>query len=254
MSALEAVGGAAYLALAAGRRARASRTSGTGAGSSRRRPSSGTSSTPATASRSGRTRPRTSPRRSSTRPRRRSSRSPSAASAHGFVRHPRDRQGELPHHRPALAVAGSASPACATGFVDLDDKTSGLQKSDLIILAARPAMGKTSLCLNIAPDASARRRGETVGIFSLEMSKEQLVAAHAVRARRASTRIACARAACSDEGLGAAWPRPTPTCRPAQIFIDDTAGHHAAGAARQGRRLKARARPRPDRHRLPAAR
>jgi replicative DNA helicase len=61
-----------------------------------------------------------------------------------------------------------------TGFVDLDEKTSGLQKGDLIIVAARPAMGKTSLCLNIAQHASART-GETVGIFSLEMSKEQLV-------------------------------------------------------------------------------
>jgi replicative DNA helicase len=61
-----------------------------------------------------------------------------------------------------------------TGFVDLDEKTSGLQKGDLIIVAARPAMGKTSLCLNIAQNASGRT-GESVGIFSLEMSKEQLV-------------------------------------------------------------------------------
>ena len=61
-----------------------------------------------------------------------------------------------------------------TGFVDLDEKTSGLQKGDLIIVAARPAMGKTSLCLNIAQYASIKT-GETVGIFSLEMAKEQLV-------------------------------------------------------------------------------
>jgi replicative DNA helicase len=61
-----------------------------------------------------------------------------------------------------------------TGFVDLDEKTSGLQKGDLIIVAARPAMGKTSFCLNVAQHASART-GETVGIFSLEMAKEQLV-------------------------------------------------------------------------------
>jgi replicative DNA helicase len=62
----------------------------------------------------------------------------------------------------------------ATGFVDLDERTSGLQKGDLIIVAARPAMGKTSLCLNIAQGATLRS-GETVGLFSLEMSKEQLV-------------------------------------------------------------------------------
>jgi replicative DNA helicase len=61
-----------------------------------------------------------------------------------------------------------------TGFVDLDERTSGLQKGDLIVVAARPAMGKTSLCLNIAQNAS-QRTGETVGVFSLEMSKEQLV-------------------------------------------------------------------------------
>ena len=61
-----------------------------------------------------------------------------------------------------------------TGFVDLDERTSGLQKGDLIIVAARPAMGKTSLCLNIAQNSS-QRTGETVGVFSLEMSKEQLV-------------------------------------------------------------------------------
>jgi replicative DNA helicase len=61
-----------------------------------------------------------------------------------------------------------------TGFVDVDERTSGLQKGDLIIVAARPAMGKTSFCLNVAQYASAKT-GETVGIFSLEMAKEQLV-------------------------------------------------------------------------------
>ena len=61
-----------------------------------------------------------------------------------------------------------------TGFPDLDTLTSGLQKSDLIILAARPSIGKTSLALNFAEHAAVRE-GKTVGIFSLEMSKEQLV-------------------------------------------------------------------------------
>ncbi len=61
-----------------------------------------------------------------------------------------------------------------TGFVDIDEMTSGLQKGELVIVAARPAMGKTSFCLNVAQHASMRA-GETVGIFSLEMSKEQLV-------------------------------------------------------------------------------
>jgi replicative DNA helicase len=61
-----------------------------------------------------------------------------------------------------------------TGFVDLDRMMAGLHPSDLIIVAARPSLGKTSLCLNIA-EHSAIRNKKSVGIFSLEMSKEQLV-------------------------------------------------------------------------------
>ena len=60
-----------------------------------------------------------------------------------------------------------------TGFKDLDEKTSGLQRSDLVIVAARPAMGKTAFALNIAQQ-SAVKAGSSVIIFSLEMSKEQL--------------------------------------------------------------------------------
>lgn len=62
----------------------------------------------------------------------------------------------------------------ATGFTDLDYKTSGFQNSDLILIAARPSMGKTALALNIA-EYMAFRNDVTVAIFSLEMSKEQLV-------------------------------------------------------------------------------
>ncbi len=61
----------------------------------------------------------------------------------------------------------------ATGFPVLDELTAGLQKSDLIILAARPSMGKTALALNFAAHA-AMRAGKTVGFFSLEMSHQQL--------------------------------------------------------------------------------
>lgn len=60
-----------------------------------------------------------------------------------------------------------------TGFKDLDEKTSGFQRSDLVIVAARPAMGKTAFALNIAQQ-SAVKHGSSVIIFSLEMSKEQL--------------------------------------------------------------------------------
>lgn len=61
-----------------------------------------------------------------------------------------------------------------TGFLDLDNKLAGLQKSDLIILAARPSVGKTSLALDIARQTAVKAK-TAVGIFSLEMSKEQLV-------------------------------------------------------------------------------
>lgn len=62
----------------------------------------------------------------------------------------------------------------STGFYDLDVYTSGLQKSDLIILAARPSMGKTAFCLNIAANVALKEK-KPVLIFSLEMSSEQLV-------------------------------------------------------------------------------
>jgi replicative DNA helicase len=60
-----------------------------------------------------------------------------------------------------------------TGFIDLDEMTSGFQPSDLIIVAARPSMGKTSFVMNIALHCGIEA-GKTVGVFSLEMSKEQL--------------------------------------------------------------------------------
>jgi len=60
-----------------------------------------------------------------------------------------------------------------TGFIDLDSMLSGLQPSDLVILAARPSMGKTSFALNIAQNVA--KKGYSCGIISLEMSKEQLV-------------------------------------------------------------------------------
>jgi len=64
-------------------------------------------------------------------------------------------------------------PGISTGLIDLDRRISGLNDSDLVILAARPAMGKTSLALNIALEAG-KHSGKSVAIFSLEMSREQV--------------------------------------------------------------------------------
>ena len=72
-----------------------------------------------------------------------------------------------------LAASDSAIPGLSTGLKDLDRAISGLNKSDLILLAARPGMGKTSMALNILLDAG-KKSGKTVAFFSLEMSKEQL--------------------------------------------------------------------------------
>ncbi len=73
-----------------------------------------------------------------------------------------------------LHTEGNGMRGIATGFTDIDNKLSGFQKSDLIILAARPSMGKTSLALDIARQASVDNN-VPVGIFSLEMSSQQLV-------------------------------------------------------------------------------
>ena len=78
-----------------------------------------------------------------------------------------DRLDEL--HRQSGKLRG-----IPTGFTDLDNMLAGLQKSDLVILASRPSVGKTSLALDIARQVATKAK-EAVGIFSLEMSKEQLI-------------------------------------------------------------------------------
>ncbi len=72
-----------------------------------------------------------------------------------------------------LAQQKGAITGVPTGFKDLDEMTSGFQPGDLVILAARPGVGKTSFVLNVAVNA-AKQAGLSVGVFSLEMSKEQL--------------------------------------------------------------------------------
>jgi len=76
-------------------------------------------------------------------------------------------------HLTELSLSDSAIPGLSTGLRDLDTKINGLNKSDLLLIAARPAMGKTSFALNIGLNVAKKYR-QTVAIFSLEMSREQL--------------------------------------------------------------------------------
>ena len=123
-----------------------------------------------------------------------------------------------------------------TGFVDLDEKTSGLQKGDLIIVAARPAMGKTSLCLNIGQYASTKT-GDTVGIFSLEMSKEQLV----LRMLCSDARVDAHRLRTGNlqEKDWARLAKAYADLSASKIFIDDSATLTPLEMRAKSRRLKA---------------
>jgi replicative DNA helicase len=73
----------------------------------------------------------------------------------------------------SLQGSGSSMTGVPSGFADLDELTTGFQPSELVIVAARPSMGKTAFCLNIATNAA--EQGSGVAIFSLEMSKDALV-------------------------------------------------------------------------------
>lgn len=122
-----------------------------------------------------------------------------------------------------------------TGFRDLDSLLAGFQPSDLIILAARPSMGKTALALDIARQSAMQ--GTAVGIFSLEMSAQQLVdrilSAHArvdswkLRTGKLSTEDEFARVREALEDLSSA-----------PIFIDDKPGNNILGMRSVARRLK----------------
>ena len=123
-----------------------------------------------------------------------------------------------------------------TGFVDLDERTSGLQKGDLVIVAARPAMGKTSFCLNIAQHV-ALRAGETAAVFSLEMSKEQL----ALRLLCADARVDAHRLRTGNlnEKDWARLAKAYADLSSARIFIDDSATLTPLEMRAKCRRLKA---------------
>jgi replicative DNA helicase len=124
----------------------------------------------------------------------------------------------------------------ATGFNNLDDITSGLQRSDLIIIAGRPSMGKTAFALNIAQYA-ALETGVPVAVFSLEMAKEQLVMRMlAAEARVDSQRLRKGFLGETD------WPKLTEAAgrlSDAPIYIDDTPAISVIEMKAKARRLKA---------------
>ncbi|MFA5947579.1 MAG: replicative DNA helicase [Candidatus Gracilibacteria bacterium] len=121
-----------------------------------------------------------------------------------------------------------------TGFKALDNILSGLQASDLVILAARPSMGKTALALNMAQNAA--KRGNSVGIISLEMSKEQLVERMFCSLLSVdSWKLRTGRLSDDDfSRIGAVMDE----LNSMKIFIDDSSGNSLAELKAKSRRLK----------------
>ena len=123
-----------------------------------------------------------------------------------------------------------------SGFTDLDQLTSGFQPSDLVIIAARPSMGKTSLVLNIAQHVGVKT-GKTVGFFSLEMSKEQLF----LRMLTAEARIDAHkfRGGFLSESDYERLSHSLGVLAEAKVFIDDTAAIGVLEMRAKARRLMA---------------
>ncbi len=122
-----------------------------------------------------------------------------------------------------------------TGFIDIDNQTAGFQRSDLILIAARPSMGKTAFALNIAQYIGVRKR-MSVAIFSLEMSKEQLI-----------NRMICSEALINAQNLRTGnltsdeWQKLVESIEPianSKIYIDDTPGISATELRAKCRKLK----------------
>ena len=127
----------------------------------------------------------------------------------------------------------------STGFVDIDAKLLGMQKSDLLILAARPSMGKTSLALNIAENVATGARRQPVrpvAVFSLEMSAEALVRRMiCCRAHVSAKDLSTGRLGASDH---AQLVQAADELSRAPIYVDDTAGLEVEELRSRARRLK----------------
>lgn len=135
-----------------------------------------------------------------------------------------------------LSQTGSAITGVPTGFSDLDVLTAGFQKGDLVIVAARPSMGKTALTLNIAQHAAIDAQ-RAVAFFSLEMSKEALVQRMLTsEARVDASRVRTGRLRDDD------YPRLAQAAgllNTAPVYVDDTAGISILEMRAKARRLKA---------------
>ena len=142
-------------------------------------------------------------------------------------------------HRGPRRAQGARSPACPSGFEDLDRLTSGFQHSDLVIIAGRPSMGKTSFALNIAENAAIQHQ-QHVAVLSLEMSKEQL----ALRMLCSQSEVPLYKIRSghlSDERLSGDW-----STSPARALqgADHDRRHRRAHRARDPRQVPPSARPR----------
>lgn len=122
-----------------------------------------------------------------------------------------------------------------SGIKDLDAKTSGFQSGDMVLIAARPSMGKTTFALNIAENA-ALREGKSVVIFSLEMSKEQL--AYKLLCSEANVDMLKLRTGALEDSDWERIARATGPLSKAKIYIDDTAGVSVMEMRSKCRRLK----------------
>lgn len=131
-------------------------------------------------------------------------------------------------HRPGTGLL--------SGFTDLDSLTSGFQNSDLIVLAARPSMGKTALALNIAVNI-ARDQGKTVAVFSLEMAKEQL--ALRILCSEANVNQHNVRQGYVDRGEMDRIAAAASALYKAPIYFDDTPSMNVLQMRGKARRLRA---------------
>ena len=136
----------------------------------------------------------------------------------------------------ALQRGGKTITGVPSGFTDLDEMTSGFQNADLVIVAARPSMGKTSLALNIAQHAAIEKH-TPVALFSLEMSKEALVQRMLTSEARVDAQRLRKGMLRDDDFTRMA--RAAGTLSAAPIWIDDTAGISLLEIRSKARRLRA---------------